>query len=71
MTAPTASETPQVGDVWEGTGTHRPRIRIEAHDETAQCLLVRSSKRKKIAIATIRSAYRLVERNPQKTEHYP
>lgn len=65
-------ERPQVGDVWEGTGTHKPKIRVEGHDETtAHVVLVRSGKRKKLAIATIQGSYRLVERHPQRVEHYP
>lgn len=66
------NERPQVGDLWEGTGTHRPRIRIEAHDEhDATITLVRSGKRKRLALSTIRTSYRLIERNPQRVEHYP
>lgn len=65
-------ERPQVGDVWEGTGTHKPRIRIEAHDEhDAKVVLVRSGKRKRLALTTIHKSYRLIERNPQRVEHYP
>lgn len=52
-----------VGDVWEGTGTHKPRIRIAAHDLIhVDAVLVRSGKRKQISLETIKRAYRLIER---------
>lgn len=52
-----------VGDVYEGTGTHRVRVEVLGFDEkSARCLLVRSGKEKRISRRTLQTAYRLVAR---------
>lgn len=55
-----------VGDVYEGTGTHRVRIEVLGFDEkSARCRLVRSGKEKRISRHALQTAYKLVERGTE------
>lgn len=63
---------PQVGDIWEGTGTNKYRIRVKGHDQTiARVLLIWSQKETSLTIETIQKHYRLVERERPRKDHYP
>ena len=53
----------KVGDIREGTGTHKIRVRVDSiTEDTADCTLLRSGKYKEITVRQLQKAYRLVER---------
>ncbi len=52
-------------DEYEGTGTHRVRLRVlEVGDKDARCLLLRSSpaRTKWVSLRTLQAAYKLTHR---------
>lgn len=56
----------KIGDLREGTGGMRVRVRVNAIDadgKKAECTLVRSGTKKTLTIDTLTKAYKLVERN--------
>ena len=54
----------EVGDIREGTGELKVRVRVNGIDgRGAWCTLTRSGTEKYISLVTLRSAYRLVERS--------